>query len=107
MTILSLRTMLACGVATTSVLALGAGPAQAQSRSDEATEIGEVLVTARKREERLVDVALAASVFSGDDILQRGTIADPSALLSQVPGVQFNNVGSPTTSELSIRGSGT
>ena len=82
-------------------------PALATSpAASEGGAVGEVVITARRREERLKDVPIAASVISGNVLAQRGAIDHTGSLLDGVPGVRFNNTGSPTTSELSIRGSG-
>lgn len=97
---------LLCGSALAVLMALPA-VAQAQSKPDTETSVGEVVVTARKREERLLEVPLAASVVTGNDLLQRGLIVDPNQLLAGIPGVLFSDTGTPTTSEISIRGSGT
>jgi len=101
-----LRRLGMAGTAATALAGLGdIRPAHAQSTENPA--VAEILVTARKREERLVDVPLAATVITGDDLLARGTVADPNQLLAGTPGLLFNNTGAPTTSEMSIRGSGT
>jgi iron complex outermembrane recepter protein len=102
---------LLCGSALAVLMALPA-VAEAQSKPDQSkpdaeTSVGEVVVTARKREERLLEVPLAASILTGNDLLQRGLVVDPNQLLSGIPGVVFSNTGTPTTSEISIRGSGT
>jgi iron complex outermembrane receptor protein len=78
-----------------------AAPAYAQ------TEIDELVVTARKREERLRDVPVAATALSGQDIRDQGGLANAQALLSNVPGVNFANTSNALTSDVSIRGSGT
>jgi len=103
------RGALMAGAATVALLAGGRAHAQASgaAASQDATTVGELVVTATKREERLRDVPVAASVISSDIIEKRGIVADPGQLLQANPGVRFNNPGSPETSELSIRGSGT
>jgi iron complex outermembrane recepter protein len=78
-----------------------AAPAFAQ------TEIDELVVTARKREENLRDIPAAATAIGAEQIQLLGGIANTQALLSNVPAVNFANTSNPVTSEVSIRGSGT
>ena len=72
------RAMLLAGVSVLAASILDTGSAQAQQGSSrpggerEATEVGEVLVTARKREERLRDVPVAASVLDVEGLQARG-----------------------------------
>ncbi len=59
--------------------ALVATPALAQDTSEEAivnddTPEGDIIVTARRREESLIDVPIAVSAFSGEQLEQRGAI---------------------------------
>ncbi|HZV67504.1 MAG TPA: Plug domain-containing protein, partial [Telluria sp.] len=60
------------------------------------------MVTSRKFTERLVDVPIAISVFSNDDLTRRGagSIAD---VLQTVPGVSVYDAGSGVN-KISIRG---
>ncbi len=97
-------------LAGASVLATLAGtPIHAQVRSAQATaatDLGEVVVTARKREERLRDVPVSASVVNLEDLLARGDVSDPQTVLNSVPGVKFLDTSSPGNSEITMRGSG-
>jgi iron complex outermembrane receptor protein len=75
-------------------------PAQAQTGALE-----EIVVTARRREERLQDVPMVVSAFSSDEIARRGidTITD---LAFEVPGLNFyslsgGGLGSPVVRGLS------
>jgi iron complex outermembrane receptor protein len=111
----------ALGSASTLVLALlGAGltpqMAVAQARTGNATpaaatapstEIEELVVTARKREERLRDIPVTATALGIGDINDMGGVPTAQALLSNVPGVNFANTSNPVTSDVSLRGSGT
>lgn len=81
--------------------------AQASASSEDAAVLGEVVVTARRREERLSDVPTAASVVSAEALVQRGTLTNVQGVLANVPGVRFSNTSSPLNSEVSIRGSST
>src|SRR5688572_28654867 len=70
--------------------AVTAVPAFAQ---EQAPSIEEVIVTAQKREERLQDVPISISVLRGQD-LDRTTAQGMNEILSRVPGVSFDAVGS-------------
>ncbi|MBW8812725.1 MAG: TonB-dependent receptor [Caulobacterales bacterium] len=83
-----------------------AAPAFAEPKGA-ATEIDEVVITARKREERLRDVPVAATALSADDLKDMGGLANAQQLLANVPGVNFANTSNALTSDVSIRGSGT
>src|SRR5688500_9888626 len=84
-----------------------AAPAYAQTGSEDGAQVEELLVTARKREERLRDVPVAATALSAEDIRDQGGLANAQALLSNSPGVNFANTANALTSDVSIRGSGT
>ena len=105
------RLVLACASIAALTVALEARPAAAQNataaaRSD-ATEVGEVIVTARKRSERLRDVPVAASVVDSAQIEQRGGLTGVKDLVTALPSVAFGDTSTPLTSEISMRGSGT
>ena len=97
------------GVATIAF----AAPAVAQDATvaePVATEVsadsGEIVVTARRREERLIDVPVAVSAFSGEQLEQRGAL-DLTDVAQAVPNVTLEN-SRATNSTLSafIRGIG-
>jgi iron complex outermembrane receptor protein len=88
--------------------------APAQTTQDQATrpEAGDfdpadVIVTARRREERLRDVPVAATVVDAQSIADRGGVNTVQEILQNAPGVRFFNTSSQVNSETSIRGSGT
>lgn len=91
------------------VAALGAVPAVAQEGSRSASQAasdgvsdGDIVVTARKREERAIDVPIALTAVSGDQIEQRGSrnLAD---FLQESPGVGIFDRGDGST-KITIRG---
>jgi iron complex outermembrane receptor protein len=101
-----------------AVLALSASPlaaAYAQSAAapaaapaaaaDDTAKLDDIVVTARKRTERLQDVPVAISALSGDTLRQRGTI-DIRSVATISPGV-FYQAGDRRTPTLYIRGIGT
>ncbi len=68
---------------------------------------GTIVVTARRREERLADVPTAASVIDARSLADRGGATGSGELLADQPSVRFNNLNSSITSEISIRASST
>jgi len=82
-------------------------PAQAASSPAQGvTTIEAIVVTARKREERLVDVPVAASVLSTDRINEYAA-TDLESIGNLVPGVSFQRSGGGGPgATLSIRGVG-
>lgn len=93
---LSLCTAIACVVAP---------PSQAQEAG--AADVEEVVVTSRKREERLRDVPTAATALSDEQLRDLGGVPSLQSLLSNIPAVNFADTSNQVTSEVSIRGSGT
>jgi iron complex outermembrane receptor protein len=87
-------------------VAAAAGAAQAQSRPAD-TVVEEVVVSARKTEEKLRDVPIAATVLDATMIAEQGGLRTMDDLLANAPGVHFLNTSSPTNSEVTMRGSGT
>ncbi|MEI9851191.1 MAG: TonB-dependent receptor plug domain-containing protein [Sphingomonas sp.] len=77
-------------------------PAPAAQEQDD-IGLGEIVVTAQKRESTLQDTPVAISAFSGDDIEERG-ITDLSNLQAYVPNL---NVGAEQDGvKISLRGIG-
>jgi iron complex outermembrane recepter protein len=103
------KTWLLIGVCT-GALALAAGTAAAQQAAAPATPtadanpgtVGEIVVTAEKREERLVDVPAAVTALTGQSLSQQGimSVTDFAAL---APGLTFTGGGDGAT-KLVIRG---
>jgi iron complex outermembrane receptor protein len=83
----SVRTILTAGAALS---ALASVPAMAQDApADEAAEAqdnGEIVVTARRREESLIDVPISMSVVTGDSLVKSGA-ADITALQDKTPNL--------------------
>jgi iron complex outermembrane receptor protein len=69
--------------------------------------VGEVIVTARKRVERLRDVPAAAVAISAQELDQRPLALTMEDIIDFVPGARFNNLGTSDLSELSFRSAGT
>jgi iron complex outermembrane receptor protein len=80
--------------AATADAASDAGPAPSQT-------LEEVVVTAQRRAERIVDVPLAISAASGED-LKKGNVTNMRDLTATFPGLVFSGQGS--AAEPAIRG---
>jgi iron complex outermembrane receptor protein len=92
-------------------LATFAAPAAAQDDAVEgetaqtAEDIG-ILVTARRREERLIDVPLSVTALSGEDLERQG-VQDLTQIQAQVPNITLEvSRGTNTTLTAFIRGVG-
>ncbi len=106
----SVRTLFQLGaglaaLAATPALAQDAAPADAQAVTADAAD-GDIIVTARRREESLLDVPIAVSALSGAQLAQAGAI-DVTDVAATVPNVTLE-VSRGTNSTLSafIRGVG-
>jgi outer membrane receptor protein involved in Fe transport len=87
--------------AATLALGLSSG-AHAQEGPEPAASEGDIIVTAQKREERLLDVPMAITALTGEEIVRRGA----SSLLDlqySVPGLSLVEQG-PGQQRIQIRG---
>lgn len=75
---------------TCAVVPLGAQQAVAQG--EQSRQLEEVLVTAQKREQRLIDVPMSVTAFSGDLLAQKG-ITNIQDLSFAVPGMSLREDG--------------
>lgn len=93
-------------IVTASVLALAGGFAQgAHAQEEQPTMVGEIIVTAQKREESIRDVPIAVSAFSAES-LDAMKIEGGSELLRAIPNVSFSK-SNFSMYNFSIRGIGT
>ena len=92
-------TALAALLASTSTAAL------AQDASEAASDSDEIVVTAQRREQSLLDVPLAVSALGGDDLAQKG-ISNSAQLAAAVPNLQINSPFGNTQPNFSLRGIG-
>lgn len=74
-------------------------PAAAWSADD----LGEVVVSAQKREQKLQDVAMSISALDGARVAELG-IKTGADLVTQVPGLQVSGGGGGTVNTFNIRG---
>jgi outer membrane receptor protein involved in Fe transport len=92
------------GVSAAAILGMAA-PAYAQdTTSDSGTTVGEVVVTAQKREEAIQDVPIAVSAFT-QDTLEKAKIDGGPNLVIAIPNVSFSK-GNFTGYNFQIRGVG-
>ncbi len=103
------KTALLCraSLIASAFVGLTAVPAHAQDADASAeTDSGEIIVTARRREENLIDVPIAITAISGDQLAAKGAL-DITALAETVPNVTLES-SRATNSTLSafIRGVG-
>jgi iron complex outermembrane receptor protein len=88
------RKALLCLTTASAVLALSSIPALAQETAADSTAstggMGEIVVTARKRGENLIDVPVSITALSGDALNQRG-VTGLNELNDFVPGLRYQN----------------
>lgn len=90
------RKALLCLTTASAVLALSSVPALAQDTAAAAADseapsgMGEIVVTARKRGENLIDVPVSITALSGDALNQRG-VTGLNELNDFVPGLRYQN----------------
>lgn len=106
MTILRVKKSLLQTCALATLLApVYAAPAMAQTQSQASSfdALEEIVVTSRRRDERLVDVPLAVSAFNADSIEKAG-ITRAADFLALTPNVQFIQTTNVGESQVHIRG---
>lgn len=90
------RGALLCSIASFGLLSGGAWAQEAAEAADPAAQddstVGEIVVTAQRREERLQQVPLSVTALSGDDIREQD-ISDVSRLAQVVPGLRLGRSG--------------
>ncbi len=90
-----------------SLLAIAvATPALAQDAASDEGEVGEIVVTAQKREQSIQDVPLAVSFVSGAALERQGGVNIENAQYL-VPSLNFRKSGSALNQSLYLRGVGT
>jgi len=94
----------ATALATILACAPRAIAADAAAAAEAGTTVGEVIVTAQKRQENINNVGMSIQAASGAELTKLG-VADPGQLQKIVPGFYYtyNNTGTPV---YSIRGVG-
>jgi iron complex outermembrane receptor protein len=85
-----------------------AAPPSAEASQDQsAVNVGDVVVTARRREEAVRDVPSTITALGVEQLRAKSPIEGVGDLLQTVPGARFNGLQSENLAEVSIRGSGT
>ncbi|MCJ8159767.1 TonB-dependent receptor [Sphingomonas sp. LaA6.9] len=108
---LSARIILSLGVAAGALMAMpayaqDAEAAPAEPVAAEEADSGEIVVTARRREENLIDVPISVSALSGDALENQGAI-DITSLQDKTPNLTLQIArGSNSTLIAFIRGVG-
>ncbi|GGN52210.1 TonB-dependent receptor [Novosphingobium indicum] len=100
--------ILKCVLLSTAVFI--AAPVAAQDTGAEVSDAdaassGDIVVTARRREERLQDVPVSISAFS-PEALQRSTVQTVSDIKTIAPGFTFSSEGGKDNVSLTLRGIG-
>ncbi|MFN3592623.1 MAG: TonB-dependent receptor, partial [Thermaurantiacus sp.] len=88
-------------LAVAGAVAFGPSVLAAQSADD----AGEILVTAQKREQSLLDVPISISVLTAE-VIERQRINSFADIAVRVPNVAFSNLGDRSQTRISIRGVG-
>ncbi|TXG85464.1 MAG: TonB-dependent receptor [Sphingomonadales bacterium] len=102
---------LACLLSGVAMLALSGPVAQAQTAPDQAsassdTELDTIIVSARRRDEQLLDVPIAVTAYSGDALLNAG-IRDITSISETTPNLTLEvSRGTNSTITAFIRGVG-
>lgn len=97
-------TRLTASLASVSALALMAAPAFAQDATDsDERDPTEIVVTAQKREQNLLDVPLAIQAISGKQLEEQGT-KELNDLIESIPGASSVSRTAPGFETIQIRG---
>ncbi|MBK6707345.1 MAG: TonB-dependent receptor [Sphingomonadales bacterium] len=84
------RAILMTGIAFGSVAAAAPVRAQDETTAETGADSGEIIVTARRREESLLDVPIAVTAYSGEALAQAGAM-DITAISDTTPNVTLEN----------------
>jgi outer membrane receptor protein involved in Fe transport len=84
------------------LIAATAAPVRAQQASDSPAMLEEIIVTAAKREQSLIEVPASITVLSGEQLDRRG-IESFDAYARGIPGISFQTTG-PGQTKLALRG---
>jgi iron complex outermembrane receptor protein len=96
-----------CSASVAAILLMGPLPAYGQNSDDiAASEAGDIIVTARKREESILKVPVVASVLSSE-ALSKNQVVNLEGIAQQVPGLQIGEQVLTVGTQLSLRGVGT
>lgn len=92
---------------TPAVTMIASNPAAAETAAEEESDSNVIVVTARGREETLIEVPISVSVLSQDQLDSAG-VSDIQSMSAYTPGFRFENsdgqAGGKTSSTLQFRG---
>ncbi|MCA3254071.1 MAG: TonB-dependent receptor [Alphaproteobacteria bacterium] len=94
--------LLAASCLAAPVLAQQPGAAAVETAAADDLAPAEIVVTAQRREQRLVDVPISVSAFTGKDIENRG-VATLSELQAAIPSLRIVDIG-PGSQRIQLRG---
>lgn len=100
---LNVRTMLFAGAASAALATPTWAQQTQQSAGQESSTVSEVVVTAQKREERLLEVPLPVQSLSAESIEESGA-TKVSDLVRQIPGASVVQSTTPGFETIQIRG---
>ncbi|MGZ3375138.1 MAG: TonB-dependent receptor [Phenylobacterium sp.] len=100
---MNIRTVLFAGVCGAACMVADAAAAAAVTGVAADNSVSELVVTAQKREEKLLDVPLSVQALSGDQIAKSGA-TKVSDLVSAIPSAAIVSSTTPGFETISIRG---
>ena len=98
-------TSIATCLAVSGMLAFPGELALAQTDENDEVVYEEILVTAQKREQRLMDVPISFQAFDGQQLETRG-MGDLTSFINEIPGASTNLSWSPSITQVQLRGTG-
>ena len=101
----TLRTLLLMGCASLFWTAVARAETAAAPQPDQGNGVAEVVVNARARTERLIDVPVAATVVTSEAV-SRYSMTQISDIAKAVPQLEVNLAGAGTGANVSMRGVG-
>jgi iron complex outermembrane recepter protein len=102
--LMSIVTVSAFGIMATTPVWAQSADADAQDEAKEARGSGEIVVTARRRDERLIDVPIAVQAIDGDDLATKG-VQRMDDLMVTTPSLKVTpTAGRRSNSQYELRG---
>jgi iron complex outermembrane receptor protein len=88
-----LRPALTASLSAATLLLAAGAPARAAESAADSLQVEEIIVTARKKDESILDTPIAITAVTGEDIAAKGIVSF-NALADSTPGVTISNVSS-------------
>ena len=86
-----------------ALMSSAAGAAYAEAAAPPPTAVDEIIVTAQRRSQALLDVPLAISALAGDSLAAKG-VTNSANLATAVPNLQVSSPYGNTQPNFSLRG---